>query len=107
MTDPKPPDVERLQRLAELSETKSRPGPVNADERGRALAVVLKLNGWQPSPFDPVDQELAVRDVAAALREVAKEAQGRALEAYAKEAKSLDGDLLWQLYTRIEKDGPL
>jgi hypothetical protein len=36
----------------------------------RARALISRLNGWQPSPFDPVDVELAVRDIVAAFREV-------------------------------------
>jgi hypothetical protein len=49
----------------------------------KARNVVAKLNGWQPSPFDPVGHEYAVRDVAEALRF----ARAEALEEAAKVAE--------------------
>lgn len=75
------------------------------DEQARE--VVRKLNGWQPSPFDPVDQELAVRDVAAALRVAAQEAQVRALDELESTSQLFDSDAHFRLQRRILKEGPL
>ncbi len=45
-----------------------------------ARDVVRKIDGWQPSPFDPVDYDLAVQDVAAAIRSAVKAGQALALD---------------------------
>lgn len=62
------PDCRRIDRvLAELRAT--------APHEERARALITKLNGWQPSPFDPVDVEFAVRDIVAAFVQVEREAK--------------------------------
>lgn len=70
-------------------------------KRYKELARELRgLHGMGPlGTLQP--QEVSL--LADALATVAREAQVRVLEAYAKEARALDGDLLFTLRSRIER----